>query len=350
MTPLLVVVFLTLFISFLCSLAEAVLYSVSLSHLETLKNSGRKSGRIFFELRRNVDRPITAILTLNTLSHTAGAAVSGAMAVEFFGHEHLFLFSLIFTAFILFFSEILPKVMGVTYNRKLAIILARPLQWLVILSIPVIWISRFLISFMHKHQAEHTVSEEDLLAQISLTHKAGHIDPREALSMRNILSLDKKIVRDVMTPRMVIFSLPANITVFQARADKSVWPNSRIPVYDDEDPEDIVGLVYRREVLEALANDENDKTLSDLMKPVRFVIETLTLDKLLVDFLESRQHLFVVLDEYGGVAGVVTLEDVLEEILGNEIVDETDEFVDMRELARKRRRSLTAGGESSSLD
>ncbi|MGM0610404.1 MAG: CBS domain-containing protein, partial [Thermodesulfobacteriota bacterium] len=162
----------------------------------------------------------------------------------------------------------------------------------------------------------------------------------EEVSLLNILLLDKKIVREVMTPRMVVFSLPAKYTVAEAKEAKHVWPHSRIPVYENDDSEEIVGVVYRREVLESLANDQDDLTLEKLMKPVHFVLETLTLDQLLVQFLESRLHLFVVLDEYGGVAGVVTLEDVLEEILGREIVDETDEVADLRDLARKRRKSL----------
>jgi CBS domain containing-hemolysin-like protein len=144
-----------------------------------------------------------------------------------------------------------------------------------------------------------------------------------------------------MTPRTVVFSLPAQMTVAEARGvGRGVWPHSRIPVYDADDPENIVGIVYRREVLEALAHDQDDVRLGDLMKPVRFVLDTMTLDRVLVKFLESRMHLFVVLDEYGGVSGVVSLEDVLEEILGKEIVDETDQVADMRELARTRREAL----------
>jgi CBS domain containing-hemolysin-like protein len=151
-----------------------------------------------------------------------------------------------------------------------------------------------------------------------------------------------KTADEIMTPRTVVFSLPAEMTVAQARQQHPEWPHSRIPVWAD-DPEDIVGVVYRRQVLEALADDHDDMRLSDLMRPVRFVLESITLDKLLVKFLGSRNHLCVVLDEYGGVAGVVTLEDVLEEILGSEIVDETDRVVDMREFARTQRTELTGG-------
>jgi CBS domain containing-hemolysin-like protein len=175
---------------------------------------------------------------------------------------------------------------------------------------------------------------------ISLTRKSGIIKPYEELSIQNILSLDKKMVKDIMTPRMVVFSLPSHMTVAQARQHKAIWPHSRIPVYENNDPEDVVGIVYRREVLNALANDQDDVRLEKLMKPANFVVETMSLDKLLIKFLESRLHLFIVIDEYGGIAGLVTLEDVLEEILGKEIVDETDEVVDMRELARQRKRML----------
>ena len=184
-------------------------------------------------------------------------------------------------------------------------------------------------------------SEEDLRAVLSLTRREGGINPLEELSIKNILSLDRKTASDIMTPRTVVFSLPSHMTVDEARGiERGVWPHSRIPVYDDDDPENIVGIVYRREVLEALANDQDATRLGDLMKPVRFVLDTMTLDRVLVKFLESRMHLFVVLDEYGGVSGVVSLEDVLEEILGKEIVDETDQVADMRELAKARREDL----------
>ncbi|MBT8762392.1 HlyC/CorC family transporter [Desulfohalobiaceae bacterium Ax17] len=327
-------------ISAVCSVAEAVIYSVSWTFIERLKGLGRKSGQVLHELRSNIEQPITAILTLNTIANTAGAAVAGAAAAEVFGQENLFYFSIFFTLFILIFSEIIPKTIGVVYNEKLAPVFAKPLLYLVLFLKPVINLCRFLVKFIEKKKVTPPVSEEDLLAVISLTRKSGAIKPYEEQSIQNILSLDKKTVKDIMTPRMVVFSLPAHLTVAEARKAKTIWPHSRIPVYADDDPEDIVGIVYRREVLEALANDQDELKLEDLMKPVHFVLESLTLDRLLIKFLESRMHLFVVLDEYGGVAGVVTLEDVLEEILGKEIVDETDQVVDMRQLAREQRKKL----------
>ena len=340
MLELVVVVGLATIISAFCSIAEAVLYSVPLSFIERLRKSGKKSGFLLGEMRKKIREPIAAILTLNTIANTAGAAIAGALAGKVFGTENLAYFSLVFTFIILIFSEILPKTIGVVYANSLAAPLARPMFGLVWFFKPAIWLTNWLVHFVVAKKTDPASSEEDLMAVISLTHKAGAIKSYEERSMRNILTLDKKMVREVMTPRTVIFSLPSHLTVSEARQLKTSWPNSRIPVYYEDDPEDIIGLVYRRDVMEALADDRDDVRIGQLMQQVRFVVESLTLDRLLAKFLESRIHLFVVLDEYGGLAGVVTLEDVLEEILGNEIVDETDQVVDMREFARQQRAEL----------
>ncbi|TVQ95938.1 MAG: HlyC/CorC family transporter [Desulfovibrionales bacterium] len=342
MFELLLVVGLATLVSGLCSLSEAALYSVPWSHLEQMRKSGKKSGVLLFDLRNNVERPIAAILTLNTVANTAGAAVAGAFAAALFGTESLIYFSAVFTMIILVFAEIIPKTMGVMYSRQVVGFLAQPLCFLVIVFSPVIWLMDRVTKLIRRKKAGPDTTEDDLRAVISLTRRAGVIKPYEEMSIRNILSLDTKMVKDIMTPRTVIFSFPAELSVGQARMLKTAWPHSRIPVYEEEDQEDIVGVVYRRELLEALANDQDDLVLGRIMKPVQFVLESMSLDKLLVRFLESRMHLFIVLDEYGGLAGLVTLEDVLEEILGSEIVDETDQVVDMRELARQRRSQLVA--------
>jgi CBS domain containing-hemolysin-like protein len=340
METLLIAVVLVLFISGLCSLSEAVLYSVPWSHIEQLRESGKTSGKILYKLRQKVDEPITAILTLNTISHTAGAAIAGAAAVSVFGEGSLIYFSLIFTALILILSEILPKTVGVLYNRFLSSVLARPLQWMVVGLYPIIKALSFFVHFLSRRKGGPETSEEDLLAMVSLTRKSGVLKHFEEESIQNILTLDTKTVREVMTPRTVIFSLSADKTVSEVWEEHKIWPYSRVPVFDNDDPEDIVGIVYRREVLEALASDHYSKPLASLMKSVHFILETLTLDRVLVTFLESRLHLAVVLDEYGGVAGLITLEDVLEEILGKEIMDETDQVADMRKLALERRQRL----------
>ena len=341
MLELTLAVILATLISAFCSISEAVLYSFPWSLTEGLKKRGKKSGRILEDMRNNVEEPITAILTLNTVAHTAGAAIAGAAWSKLYGDASLGLFALVFTIIILIFSEILPKTVGVVYNRPLAPLLARPLEAMILVLKPAIWGCGFLGKLVRGRREGPEFTEDDIRAMAAMTRRAGVIKPYEEMSIRNILSLDLKTVQQIMTPRTVAFTLPAEMTVAEARQQHHTWPHSRIPVYEGEDPEDVVGVVFRRQVFRALADDEDEKRLSDMMRPVRFVPETLTLDKLLVQFLGSRMHLYVVLDEYGGMAGVVTLEDVLEEILGSEIVDETDQVVDMRELARRRRSELT---------
>ena len=332
-------------VSFFCSLAEAALYSVPWSRIEQLRKEGKSAGAVLYALRQDIEKPITAILTFNTTAHTAGAAVAGAAAAEVFGHEYVALFTAGFTLVILVFTEIVPKSLGVMYTRSISPVLAKPLRTMVFLMYPVVWILSMIPRLMQRRKRGPAMTEEDIRAIVSLTRKSGVLKPYEEHAISNILSLDLKRVEDIMTPRTVVFSLPAATAVSEARAHREFWQHGRIPVYEGDDPEDIVGIVYRRDVLDALAQDRDSQPMSEIMQPARFVLETLTLDRLLIKFLGSRTHLYVVLDEYGGVAGVVSLEDVLEEILGKEIVDETDVVADMRALARSRRERLAAPGD-----
>jgi len=343
MLELLLAVGLALLVSCLCSLAEAVFYSFPLSRIEQLKREGRKSAAILADLRRDVEKPITAIVTFNTAANTVGAAVAGAAAVRLFGSDALGWFSAAFTLLVLIIGEIVPKTTGVAYSRQLAPVLATPIKWLVVVCLPVIWLLGSLTTFIRKHSGTPEADEDDIRALVTLTRQEGVLKPYEESAIKNVLALDSKRVAEIMTPRTVVFSLPAEMTVDEAMARYRSWSHTRVPVYEGEDAEDIVGVVYRRQVFEAAADDHGGLTLGDLMRPVRFVMENLTLDRALRGFLESHMHLFVVLDEYGGMAGVVSLEDVLEELLGSEIVDETDEVVDMRELARRRRSELAPG-------
>lgn len=334
-------------VSAFCSVSEAALYSVPWSRIEQLRKEGRSSGTILDALRSDVEKPIAAILTLNTIANTAGAAVAGAACAEVFGQQSLGPFAIAFTMLILVFSEILPKTMGVMYTRTLAPLLAKPLRLLIWALYPAIWVLGFVSKVAQRKNQGPDHTEEDISALVTLTRRTGVLKSYEEKSIKNILALDQKTTRDIMTPRTVVFSLPAEMTVGDSRAERTMWPYSRIPVFEDGNPEDIVGIVYRRDMLAALAKDEVEKCVGDLMKPVRFVLDSLSLDRLLINFLEARTHLSVVLDEYGGVAGVVSLEDVLEEILGKEIMDETDQVADLRALARDQRKKLARGTKKS---
>ena len=330
-------------VSALCSLFEAVLYSVPISYIETLGQAGRASGRILKDLRlRSVDRPIAAILSLNTIANTGGAFIAGAAFIRVFGGEWSLYFTISLTMAVLIFSEILPKTVGVVYNRSLASITAYPLQFMVWFFAPLVALCRLVTRLFAQDHMGHEISEEEIVVMAHLGQRAGAIDPDEARLMENILSLKRKTVRDAMTPRTVVFALSADLTVEQAQREAGIWSYSRAPVYEN-DFEDIVGVVLRRDAFNALTEGRGHIKISELMQPVHFVAETFSLDRVLKMFLERRQHLFPVMDEYGGIAGVLTLEDVLEEILGRQIVDEFDPVADMRELARRRRRQVLEG-------
>ena len=322
--------------SAMCSLFEAVLYSVPISHIESLAEQGKPSGSILRGLRNEIDRPIAAILSLNTIANTAGAALAGAIAVKVLGQVWIGVFSAVFTLAILFISEIIPKTTGVIFARQLSSWIARPLQMLIWAMSPLVWVSRLLTGIISSGKQSGAVSEEELLMMIKLGGQTGTIGSDEAGAIMNIIGLKSKSARDVMTPRTVVHSISGATTVGDVRQEAAKWEHGRIPVYENE-VERIVGIVHRRTVLGKAIAGDLDARMDSLMHPPHFVDDSMPLDELLSSFLERRVHLFVVLGEFGGLAGVVTLEDVLEEALGQEIVDEFDEIVDMRELARQRR-------------
>ena len=305
MLTLILAVSVAVVISFTCSLTEAALYAVPWSAIEKIRNDGRPVGEVLFRLRSNVEKPIAAILTLNTVANTAGSAVAGAAFMAAFGAEYMALFAAGFTVLILAFGEIVPKTLGVAYATSIAVVLARPLEVAVKLLTPVIWLTGLLTRLLTPPSNGPDISEDDIRAVTSLSRQAGQIKAYEEAYIRNILALDQKRVYDIMTPRTVVFSLPEDMTAAEAYKNPRLWHVSRIPVYG-EDNEDLVGLVDRRTILHCLLEEKGETPLSEIMKPLHFVLESQTLDKLLKELLHSRSHLFAVLDEYGGLAGVVT--------------------------------------------
>ncbi|MCP3964441.1 MAG: HlyC/CorC family transporter [bacterium] len=339
MTPLILTVAAVILVSALCSLFEAVLYSVPISHVESLAEAKKPSGIALRKLREHVDRPITAILSLNTISNTAGAALAGALATRVFGADWFIAFSAFFTLSILMFSEILPKTAGVIYSRPLAGPVARPLQALVWLFRPLLYLSRLITKAVAGSRQADQISGEEIAVMARLGIREGVIAEGEGKVIENILSLESKTASEVMTPRTVLFTLDAELTVEEAHTREGVLTYSRVPIYLDSN-ENIVGIALRRDILSAVARDRLDVKLEELVQPVHFVLEKTNLSRVLRQFLERGEHLFVALDEFGGLAGVITLEDVMEEILGTEIVDESDRVTDLRELARKRREQV----------
>ena len=339
MTELIIAVSFAIIISAGCSLFESVLYSVPTRHIETMVQAGKSTGKLFKKMRRDIDRPIAAILSLNTIAHTAGAAVAGSAASAVFGYQWLGFFSVFFTLAVLVFSEIIPKTAGVIYCRSLVPKVAYPLRGLVWFMTPAIWLSGLITRLFTGDKSEEAITAEEIRVMARLSLQTGGIKPYQEQAIENILTLQNKQVKDVMTPRTVIFSLSEHLTVEEASKVATNWEHSRFPVYD-QDMEDVVGVVFTKELFMALAEGKKDMYLTQLMRPVHFVVETAGLNTVLMEYLELRQHLFVVLDEYGGLSGLSSLEDILEEILGREIVDESDEVADKRELARSRRERL----------
>jgi CBS domain containing-hemolysin-like protein len=327
-------------ISALCSIFEAVLYSVSQSQVEVMARSGTRSGQTLKKLKKDIQQPITAILTLNTIANTMGAAVAGASAAVVFGEENLIWFSVFFTLTILLFSEILPKTAGVAYAKKLATWIAIPLNGLVRIMSPLIWLCQAVTHLIPNQAKNVLVSTEEIHAVAILGRKSGEIEPQQEKVIANILKLQDKTVRQVMTPRTVVFSLSEHLTIGETLKMKDQWSrHSRVPVFD-KDQDDVVGVVLSRNVLLSLSEGNKKQKLSDLMQPVHFVPEAAPLNRILMEFFEQRIHLFIVVDEYGSVTGVISLEDIIEEIVGREIIDESDKAGNLREYARHRKKML----------
>ncbi|MBC8419283.1 MAG: HlyC/CorC family transporter [Desulfobacterales bacterium] len=335
MIELILAVSLAISISAVCSLFEAVLYSVPLRQLEAMVQAGKPGGKILKALRRNVERPISAILTLNTIANTAGAAFAGAAATAVFGHRWLGYFSALFTLAILIFSEIIPKTAGVVYGRSLVNVVAYPIKGLVWIMAPATWLTRLITRLISRDKREEAITAEEIQIMARLSLRTGGIFYYQEQTIERILTLQEKMVKDVMTPRTVVFSLSKHLTVKEAISVARGWEHSRIPVYA-QGIEDVVGVVHTKDILIALAKGMEAKNLTELMRPMHFVAETARLNEVLAEFLELRQHLFAVIDEYGGLSGIISLEDILEEILGREIVDESDKVADKQELARQR--------------
>ena len=329
-----------LLISTMCSLFEAVFLSLSASQVEMMKETHPHQAQRMKKLKENIEQPITAILTLNTVAHTIGASVAGAYAVALFGANGLVWFSLIFTLAILLFTEILPKTIGVTFSRQLGPYIIVPLHIMIFLLKPLIWLAQLMTLLVPNSHKPYLISAEELKTIASLSRKSGEIEAGQETVIANILQLGEKTVRQVMTPRTVTFSASQALTIKEAARMEGKWRmHSRVPVYDGEQ-DNVVGIVLSQDVLMAAAVGQDSLKLSQIMRPVHFVPETAPLDQIFVDFFERYQHLFVVVDEYGSVTGVISMEDILEEIIGREIVDESDKARNMRELARIRKKKL----------
>ncbi len=335
-----------LVVSALCSLSEASIYAVRLPYVKSLADSGRLTGRILNSMKENMERPISTILIVNTVANTAGAAVAGAQAEALMGSASLVWFSACFTLAVLICSEIVPKVVGVAYSERVSVLVALPLQVATRLLTPLVWCVEKMSAWLKPEGKVFSAPEEEVHQVAQMSADEGSILPLEANLVQNVLKLNDIKAGEIMTPRTVVQKFASDITVRDAIEKTDEWNHSRMPLVSPDDPDQWEGFVLRRDILTRMASDDFDTKLSELAKPMHFVSMQTPGHVLLQTFLRRRSHMFGVVDEFGGMSGVVTFEDVLESLLGEEIVDETDAVVDMQEAARMNRREKFEGDAS----
>lgn len=352
MTLLIFYLLLAIAVSFFCSVSEAVLLSVRPSYIAALENAQRKGGEKLRKLHENLDRPLAAILTANTVAHTVGAAGVGAQAMAIYGSESLGIVSAILTILILVFSEIIPKTLGARYWRQLAPLFAFLIQWLTSALLPFVWLSERLTRLISRSgTSAYTFSRDEMEAMAMIGEREGLLEAKELKIVKNLMRLHHLSVRDVMTPRPVVFSVSADMKVcdyFDAHAAK---PFSRIPVYEGT-RDNITGYVLKNDLLVAQAKDHFDLKLQQFRRDFSVCPDTLNASKVFDRLMYEKSHIALVVDEYGTVQGLVTLEDIMETLIGLEITDESDRVTDMQVLARKkwRERMEAIGIDPDSLE
>lgn len=336
MTLLFVYLLIAIGVSFLCSILEAVLLSITPSYLEKTALEKPRAGQLLNKVKDRLDESLSSILILNTFAHTMGAAGVGAQAIRIYGEQWETLIAVLLTLAILYFSEIIPKTLGATFWRKLAIPAAFLISWLVRLVYPLVWISTRLTK-LFSDSSNNEITREEIIALASLGHKDGALFAQENEYLSNLLRLREVTTEQVLTPRSVVHMLDETMTVSQALDHPQTKLFSRIPVYRDS-TDDITGKVIKRDLFEAERAGHGSDTIDKYKKTVYRVSEKLPVQQLLDLFIRHRAHLFIVEDEFGQAAGVVTLEDAIETLLGREIMDESDMVEDMQELAREKYR------------
>ena len=328
-------ILLALVFSFLCSVAEAALLSLTPSYIAGLRDGKPKLAALLKHLKQdNIDQSLAAILTLNTIAHTVGAIGAGAKATVVFGSAWFGLFSAIMTLMILFLSEIIPKTIGAVYWRSLAGPTAQFVRGLIWSLYPLILISEALTRLIARGKSAHIFSREEFVAMAGIGERAGEIDPRESRIIRNLFRFDSLTAGDIMTPRTVISGLPQGMSITEALDAKPSMTFSRLPLYQ-ADLDHITGFILKDDMLNAKAQGRGDVKVKTLKRDIKPVTGNMSLSNLFGFLLDKRQHIALVVDEYGGTKGLVTTEDVVETLLGMEIVDEMDRVRDMQAMARQ---------------
>tara|TARA_R110002110_G_scaffold415765_3_gene655335 strand:- start:103823 stop:104872 length:1050 start_codon:yes stop_codon:yes gene_type:complete len=337
MTVLLVYLFIAIGISFMCSVLEAVLLSITPSYVERLSAERPRSSRLILRVKNRLDESLSSILILNTFAHTMGAAGVGAQASKVFGAQWETLIAVLLTLAILYFSEIIPKTLGATFWRSLAVPSAFVITWLVRLVYPLVWLSTRLTKLFSKN-AQNEITREEIIALASLGYKGGALISHENEYLANLLRLRDVTTGQILTPRTVVHMLDESMTVREALDNPKTRQFTRIPTYAGS-PDNVTGKVIRVDLFEMERQGQGDRPIVETRREIIRVSEQLPVQKLLDLLIKHRIHLVLVEDEFGQTSGIVTLEDAIETLLGREIVDESDPVTDMQELAREKYRS-----------
>ena len=340
-SPALLLIFLfgALAISFLCSLLESTLLSTPLSYVTMREDEGYRPAKAFKKFKTDSSRPIAAILSLNTIANTLGAAGVGAQATLVFGSKWFGLVSVMTTILILVFSEIIPKTIGTNYWKSLMGVVTPILKVLVTIMFPIVIVVEFLTRLITPKESDTSVSREEVSAMANVAEEGGDLEEDENTIIQNLINMDEVTAEDAMTPRVVCAIASENMTVKNFYKDKSFRHHSRIPVYADND-EYITGYILRMDALQLMAEDKYDVPLSTIRRDIASFQDTTPLDRIWDEMLGKDEQIAVVIDEYGSFQGILTLEDVIETLLGSEIVDEKDTVRDMQQLARDRWKKL----------
>ncbi|MES9869946.1 MAG: hemolysin family protein [Sedimenticola sp.] len=344
MILLIVYVSVALGFSFLCSIAEAVILSVTMAHVAVLEQEGKPYGALLRKHKSDINKPLAAILTLNTIAHTVGAAGAGAQAAVVFGSAWVGLASAVLTLLILIFSEIIPKTLGAHYWRRLAPATAYGLKFLVWILRPFVWMSEKLTDGLSHGKTVEGLTREEFAVMADLGEKEGQLDAKESAILKNLFLLRETRITDIMTPRPVVFSLPESLGVEEFFASYANSRFSRIPVYSGHQ-EHVTGFVLRSDMILAYARGNTDKSLVTYRRDLPTLSDGASVYDAFDLLLRKRAHLTLIVDEYGGMEGIVSLEDVVETLIGLEILDEGDKAADMQQLARRlwRKRATDMG-------
>ncbi|MGJ0364808.1 CNNM domain-containing protein [Aliarcobacter cryaerophilus] len=342
MTLLVTYLLLTLILSFMCSLLEATLLSSTSSYIESLDKKGYspKTVDLAKDVKQNIDKSISSILTLNTFANTMGAAGVGAQAAIIFGSNWQAVIAFILTLMVLFISEIFPKTLGAIYWRKFIVPATYIISFMIKITYPFIFLATFITNTLQKgRKNEVNFSKDEIITIVNMSEKEGVLQAKESILIKNLFKLKNIKAKDIMTPRTVVFAFDSKTTLKEALLNDNLYVYSRIPVYI-ESIDDIAGVVFKQTILEKRVKKKKKTLLKDIIVPVHKVPENISVSTLFDMFIRMKMHLFIVQDEYGQTSGVVTLEDALETLLGIEIVDEMDQVTDMQEFAKDENKRL----------